>query len=361
MSIDIETRTIHSVTLRTIPILFTMLFFSYLDRVNVGFAALRMNQDLGFTASVFGFGAGVFFVGYALLEVPSNLMLYRLGARRWFCIVLVTWGGVAALMALTQGPLSFYLFRFVLGLAEGGLMPGVIYYLTSWFPTAHRARANAKYIIASTLAPTIGAPISGLLLTQFEGVAGLPGWQWMFILEGVPTVLLGFVVLAFLPDRPETAHFLTPEERGWLVAELAAERQGLEQTRHYSLLTVARDFEGLAALDHVRLHADQPVRSAAVAAADREKSRHFDHTSNQRRFGRSVPVRCHRDFLFCRACRTAPANASGISPRPRSSVRSGCSAARCRPIPTSPMASCASPALESGAASACSGRWSDRS
>jgi len=238
---DIEARTIRSVTLRTIPILFTMLFFSYLDRVNVGFAALRMNQDLGFSASIFGFGAGVFFVGYALLEVPSNLMLHRLGARRWFCIILVTWGGIAAAMALTRGPLSFYAFRFVLGLAEGGLMPGVIYYLTSWFPAAHRARANAKYIIAGTLAPTIGAPISGLLLTGFDGVAGLPGWQWMFILEGIPTALLGFVVLALLPDRPEAAPFLDPAERGWLVAELAAERQGLEQTRHYSLLDVARN------------------------------------------------------------------------------------------------------------------------
>lgn len=211
------------VTRRLIPFLFLLYILNFLDRVNVGFAALEMNRDLGFGPAVYGFGAGVFFLGYCLFEVPSNLVLYRTGARLWIARIMVTWGLAASAMMLVHAPWSFYLLRFLLGVAEAGFFPGIIFYLTSWYPARERARAYAWFLAAIPVCGVIGGPISGALL-GLDGRLGLAGWQWLFLLEGLPSVLVGFAVLWLLPNRPREARWLAPAEQAWLEAELAAER-----------------------------------------------------------------------------------------------------------------------------------------
>ena len=195
---------------------------AYLDRVNVGFAALTMNKDLGFTPQVFGFGAGIFFFGYFLFEVPSNVLLEKFGARLWICRIMLTWGLVSMATAFAQGPVSFYVLRFLLGLAEAGFFPGMVLYLTYWFPSAVRARLIALFLAAVPLANVVGAPASGYIL-GLEGWHGLHGWQWLFLLEGVPSVLFGFAVLRWLPDGPAKAKWLTDDESAVIASELAAE------------------------------------------------------------------------------------------------------------------------------------------
>jgi ACS family tartrate transporter-like MFS transporter len=207
---------------RLIPVMCLMYVASFLDRVNVGFAALTMNQDLGFSSSVFGLGAGIFFFGYFFFEIPSNLMLEKVGARLWMCRIMVSWGLVSMATAFVQGPVSFYVLRFLLGLAEAGLYPGMILYMTYWFPQATRARFIALFLAAVPAASVIGAPISGWLL-GFGGV--LKGWQWMLLLEGIPSLVLGVAVLWLLPDRPATASWLSAEEKIILEARLAADRR----------------------------------------------------------------------------------------------------------------------------------------
>jgi ACS family tartrate transporter-like MFS transporter len=210
------------VTRRLIPFLMLLYVVAWFDRVNVGFAALQMNHDLGFSSSVFGFGAGVFFIGYALFEVPSNLVLARVGARRWIARIMVTWGLVSVAMLFVRGPLSFYALRFVLGVAEAGFLPGVIYYLGQWYPRAERARAISWFMVGIPLSTVLGAPLAGLLL-GLNGWHGLAGWQWLYLLEGLPAVLLGFVVLKVLPDTPAEARWLSREEQQWLARQMAAE------------------------------------------------------------------------------------------------------------------------------------------
>lgn len=209
---------------RLLPLLVFMYFLSYLDRVNVSFAALTMNGDLGFTATIYGLGAGLFFFGYFLGEVPSNLALERVGARLWLARIMITWGLVSAAMALVAGAKSFYLVRFLLGLSEAGLYPGVLLYLTYWFPERMRTRMVGIFLTAAPLSTLVGAPISVWLL-KFDGLYGLHGWQWMFILEGLPTALFGICVLFVLPDRPDKVEWLAPAERDWLNAELASENK----------------------------------------------------------------------------------------------------------------------------------------
>jgi len=186
---DVERATLAKVTRRLLPFLFLLYIVCFLDRVNVGFAALQMNQDLGFSPAVYGFGAGVFFLGYVLFEVPSNLILARMGARVWIARIMITWGLLAAAMMLVRGPLSFYGLRFLLGVAEAGFFPGIIYYVSSWFPAAERARAIARFMIAIPLSSVVGGPVSGALL-GLNGRLGLAGWQWLFLLEGLPAVVL---------------------------------------------------------------------------------------------------------------------------------------------------------------------------
>jgi MFS transporter, ACS family, tartrate transporter len=220
---------------RILPILMVCYFAAFLDRVNIGFAALTMNQDLGFSASAFGFGAGIFFLGYVLCELPSNLFLARVGARIWIARILITWGLLSAATAFVWGPASFYSVRVLLGAAEAGFFPGMIFYMTLWFPRQHRARMFATFNVAVPLASVIGAPISGLVLGHLNGWHNLAGWQWMFILEALPAVIMGIVVLLALPDTPRTASFLAADERQWLAKRLEAERTEQEATEHFSV------------------------------------------------------------------------------------------------------------------------------
>lgn len=210
---------------RLIPVMMLMYVVSYLDRTNISFARLTMGADIpGFTPEVYGFGAGIFFWGYFLFEVPSNLVLDKVGARVWMCRIMVTWGLLSMATAFVTGPTSFYVVRFLLGAAEAGLYPGMILYMTYWFPQATRGRFIALFLAAVPLASVIGAPLSGFLL-DVRGL-GLSGWQWLLILEGMPSVLLGIAVLWLLPDRPDTAQWLTQEEKEIVAARLAAEPKG---------------------------------------------------------------------------------------------------------------------------------------
>ncbi|HJR55384.1 MAG TPA: MFS transporter [Rhizomicrobium sp.] len=207
---------------RLIPLMMLMYVASFLDRVNIGFAALQMNEDLGFSAQIYGLGAGIFFWGYFLFEVPSNLMLEKVGARIWMCRIMVTWGLLSMATAFVTGPASFFAIRFLLGAAEAGLYPGMILYMTYWFPQATRARFIALFLAAVPLSNVIGAPLSGWLL-GFEGY--FRGWQNMLLIEGVPSVLLGIAVLFLLPDNPRAARWLTTEEKEIIETRLAADKK----------------------------------------------------------------------------------------------------------------------------------------
>ena len=222
---------------RIVPLLTLAYVVNYLDRTNIGFAALTMNKDLGFTATEFGIGAGVLFIGYTVFEVPSNLALYRFGARRWIARIMITWGIVSALTALVVGVKSYYLARFALGVAEAGFFPGVAYYFAAWFPTQYRTRMLAWFLVAIPLSSVVGGPISGLLL-ELDGMLGLKGWQWLFIIEGIPAVILGVVVLRVLADRPANATWLSGKERDILKGMLDAERRERPKS---SVLTAVSD------------------------------------------------------------------------------------------------------------------------
>ena len=219
---------------RLIPFLFVLYVVSYLDRINVGFAALQMNRELGLSASVYGLGAGVFFIAYVLFEVPSNLALDRVGVRIWIARIMITWGLVSSAMMLVRGPASFYALRFLLGAAEAGFFPGIILYLTRWFPAEERAHAVAWFMTATALAGVVGAPLSGALLA-LDGVRGLAGWQWLFLLEGIPAVALGVAVPFYLPERPADARWLTPRERAWLTDRVAADQALARARGHHQL------------------------------------------------------------------------------------------------------------------------------
>ena len=215
----VEARTMRRVALRIVPFLMVCYFVSFLDRVNLGFAALDMVRDLRLSPTIFGFGGGIFFVSYFLCEVPSNLLLEQLGARRWIARIMITWGILAGAMALVTGPRSLYLMRFLLGAAEAGFFPGVILYITYWFPAEYRARIIGWFTVAIPVSSFLGSPISAALLGT-DGWMGLRGWQWMFILEAVPAVLLGFMCLVVLSDHPRDAKWLRTDEREWLLTRL---------------------------------------------------------------------------------------------------------------------------------------------
>jgi ACS family tartrate transporter-like MFS transporter len=221
----LERQVLRKVTLRLIPFLCLLYFVNILDRVNVAFARLRMPDTLGITEEFYGLGAGIFFIGYCLLEVPSNLILSRIGARRWIARILVSWGLISTATMFVGDPWSFCVLRFLLGCAEAGFFPGVVLYLTYWFPARQRARAVARLMAASPLVWVVGGPLSGLLMEHLDGLAGLADWQWLFLVEGLPAVVLGGVTLAYLTDRPEDATWLTAEERAWLTWRLAAEER----------------------------------------------------------------------------------------------------------------------------------------
>jgi ACS family tartrate transporter-like MFS transporter len=217
-----EARIISKLTWRIMPFLFLLYIIAYVDRINVGFAALQMQHQLGLSDAVYGLGAGMFFAGYLLFQVPSNWMLERIGARRWIAFLIFAWGIVSCSMLFISSERSFYTMRFLLGVAEAGFFPGMIFYLKLWFPAAARARSVALFMTAAPMAGVIGSPISGALLGLHH--AGLAGWQWMFLLEGVPAILMSGVVLYYLSDRPEDAPWLGDSERNWLIATLEAEQ-----------------------------------------------------------------------------------------------------------------------------------------
>ena len=208
---------------RLIPFLMLLYFFNYLDRVNVGFAALTMNRDLGFSPSVYGLAASIFFVSYAMFQIPATMFLERIGARAAVAIIMAAWGTVSAATALVGTPTGFYAARFLLGVAEAGFFPGIILYLTFWFPRAYRARFTAIFMTAIPLSSTFGGPLSGLIL-GLDGTGGLRGWQWLFLIEGLPACALASAVLKFLPDGPAQAAFLSAAEKQTIATRLAAER-----------------------------------------------------------------------------------------------------------------------------------------
>ena len=224
---------------RLIPYMFLLYIVAYMDRVNVGFAALDMQRDLHFSNTVYGTGAGIFFLGYALCDLPSSLILRRVGTRIWIARIMISWGIVSACMAWIGSARSFYLLRFLLGVAEAGFVPGMLLYLTLWFPSHQRARAVAKFMTATSLAGVVGAPFSSALL-RLNGLGGLSGWQWLFLFEGIPTVLLGVSVLFVLNDGPNTAGWLAPEERQWLTSELEKDQERYGASQHHNLLDAFR-------------------------------------------------------------------------------------------------------------------------
>jgi len=218
----IEQSTMRKVLRRLIPLAITCYFVNYLDRVNLSFAALQMNKDLGFSATVYGLGAGVFFVAYFLLETPSNLILVRVGARRWIARIMFTWGLLSGAMAFVQGETSFYVIRFLLGAAEAGFFPGMLYYLSMFFPAAYRGRMVSTFMVATAFSAVFGAPVSSMLL-YLDGFGGLRGWQWIFVLEAIPALVMSVVVWQVLRDSPAQAEWLADDERAWLVKRQAAE------------------------------------------------------------------------------------------------------------------------------------------
>ncbi len=226
---DIEARVTRKLRGRILPFVMLLYFVSFLDRVNVGFAAFSMNKAIGLSSSAYGFGSGIFFLGYIIFQVPANLMMLRVGARVWIALVVVAWGLVSVASAFVIGPQSFYTLRFLLGLAESGFFPGTILYLSLWFPARERAQAIAVFMAAAPLSTAIGSPISGALM-ELPKFLGLMNWQWLYIIEALPAVVLGFLTLKVLTDKPEEAKWLESGDRAWLVTTLEAERE--ESRRH---------------------------------------------------------------------------------------------------------------------------------
>src|SRR3984893_7104323 len=231
---ELEKSTIRAISWRLIPFLVLAYFLAYLDRVNLGFAALTMNAELKFSPTVFAWGAGIFFIGYFIFEVPSNLALEKFGASRWIARIMVTWGIISALMAVVSGAWSFYGLGVLLGVAEAGFFPGIILYLTYWYPAEYRARFLAAFAIAVPVSTVIGAPISGLLL-GLDGAMGLKGWQWLFIIEGIPSVVLGVVSWFYLTDRPAKADSVTAEQKACLASKLESEIAAKQAATHLTL------------------------------------------------------------------------------------------------------------------------------
>lgn len=219
-----ESLVMRKLNLRLLPFLMLCFFIAILDRVNIGIASLTMNQDLGFGPEIFGFGAGIFFFGYFLFEIPSNLILEKVGARKWIARIMISWGIVSIAMMFVNNVTTFYILRVLLGVAEAGFYPGIIFYLTTFYPAAHRTRALGFFQMASPIAVAIGSPISGMLLGM-DGILEMKGWQWLFLIEGIPAIVLGFLCFKFLVDSPRKANWLTKEEQEWLTAKIESENK----------------------------------------------------------------------------------------------------------------------------------------
>ncbi len=235
MDRTIEQRTMRKIYLRLLPFTGLLYFICYIDRVNVGFAALTMRHDLGLSQAALGLGMGTaFFCGYFILEVPSNVILHKIGARIWIARIMISWGLISGATAFVVGEWSFYTVRFLLGLAEAGFFPGMILFFTYWFPPVHRGRIIAGFMTAIPISVALGAPVSTTIM-ELDGFLGFAGWKWLFLLEAAPSVILGFVCFFFLTDRPEKASWLEPDEKAWLSAELKKEERAVESERSYTL------------------------------------------------------------------------------------------------------------------------------
>jgi MFS transporter, ACS family, tartrate transporter len=234
MDVTLQRSTMRKVYLRLLPFAVLSYILAYIDRINVSFAGLTMKDDLGMNAATFGFALGTFYWGYFIFEVPSNVILEKVGARIWIARIMITWGILAGLTAAVTGATSFAIVRFLLGAAEAGFFPGIILYFTYWFPSRHHARIVSGFLVGLPIAVALGAPVSTALL-GLDGLFGLRGWQIMYIAEAIPTVVIGIVTFFVLTDRPQQAKFLTEDERNWLVTTIAAERRATEAVRRYSL------------------------------------------------------------------------------------------------------------------------------
>src|SRR5258708_6024747 len=296
----VEVRTIAKVARRLVPFLIVCYFIAYLDRVNVGFAALTMNQALGLSQTAFGFGAGIFFIGYFIFEVPSSLLLERFGARRWIARIMLSWGILSGMMAFIPAigratglgnEYGFYLVRVLLGVAEAGFFPGIIFYLTLWFPAEYRARIVGYFMAAIPLSTVIGAPISGALL-YLHGGLGLAGWQWLFIIEAVPAIILAAVVFFYLTDRPADAAWLAPDERTWLAERVGARAAPASGGARLFRDAGAGEPAGARVEPGVFRRRGDKLRTELLPAADRQgvRPQHVSHHTGLRH-----AVRCRPD------------------------------------------------------------------
>ncbi len=241
LAMEDETQVYRKVAWRLVPFLCICYLAAYLDRVNVGFAKLQMLSDLSFSNTVYGFGAGIFFLGYVIFEVPSNILMHKVGAKLWIARIMISWGVIGAAMAFVQTPTQFYVLRFLLGVAEAGFIPGVLLYLTYWFPATWRGRIIALFLAAIPMSNIIGGPLSGWILTTLNDTGGLRGWQWLFIVETIPSVLLGIAILAFLDNRVDDARWLSDEDKAQIKRDLDAEvKQSNQHTSAMSALKSAR-------------------------------------------------------------------------------------------------------------------------
>jgi MFS transporter, ACS family, tartrate transporter len=242
----VERRAISKISWRLLPLIVVLYCVAYIDRTNISFAALTMNKELGLTAYVYGLGAGIFFLSYFIFEIPSNLILDKIGARIWIARIMITWGLMSAVTAFVTGPVSFLVCRFLLGAAEAGFFPGMILYFTYWYPSVYRGRVISTLFIAQPVANAIAAVVSGAILDNLDGVFGLRGWQWVFIMEALPAVLLAFLVLGLMTDRPAVARWLAEDERSWIERQLNEERFKIDSVRRLSLWQALGDRRVLA-------------------------------------------------------------------------------------------------------------------
>jgi len=281
----IERRTMKKIYLRLLPFCFVLYFICYLDRANIGFAALTMNKDLGLSGYIYGLGAGAFFWGYFLLEVPSNLIMEKVGARRWIGRIMISWGIVSGAFAFTQGPISFFCLRFGLGLAEAGFFPGMILYFTYWFPPAHRARIVAGFMAAIPVSLGLGAPVSTAFL-QMDGILGLAGWKWLFLGEAAPAVVFGLLCVFYLPDRPDEAAWLSEEEKRWLEDEMQKEKKAVTAHRTFSVLQTMYNPRVLAL---AAIHFGQAAVSVGLAVFSAQIVKSMGLSIMQTGFTTSIP------------------------------------------------------------------------
>ncbi|WP_029590060.1 MFS transporter [Franconibacter pulveris] len=240
MNTDLYTTTLRQLNAKIIPFIIICYFVANLDKTNISIAALQMNADLGLSASMYGLGVGMFYISYIIFEIPSNIIMTKVGARVWIARIMITWGIVSAGMSLVQTPTQLYVMRFLLGMAEAGFTPGIIYYISCWFPKSNRARAMSFFYMGSVMASIIGLPISGTILNM-HGIADIAGWRWLFAIEGVPAIVLGVLVLWRLPQTPDHAPWLSTEQKGWLKAQLARDNASVEVGSNHSWLSALKN------------------------------------------------------------------------------------------------------------------------